>query len=58
MVYGSKIVVELEIINYEGKWYRKGLCSDGSECWEELESIDEEYSSDWISSVIKEVENG
>ena len=33
----SEMVVELEIIEYDGVWYRKGLDWKGEECWEECE---------------------
>ena len=33
----SEIVVELEIVEFKGEWYRKGLDWNGEECWEIVE---------------------
>ena len=33
----SEIVIELEIVQHNGTWYRRGLDWRGQECWEELE---------------------
>jgi hypothetical protein len=33
----SDVVVEIEIVCYNGIWYRRGLDWEGKECWEECE---------------------
>ena len=33
----SEIVVEIEVFEYNGIWYRRGLNWNGDECWEEVE---------------------
>ena len=43
----SEIVVELEIIEKEGRWYRKGLDMKGDECWEEMKEEECYYGDDW-----------
>lgn len=47
----SEIVVEIEIVEFNGVWYRKGLDWKGVEVWEELE--DGEYGEDLSMDVVE-----
>lgn len=55
LVRSSELVVELEVVKSNGKWYRKGLDMKGDECWEECEDDEEMYGDNWIDEVCKEV---
>lgn len=43
----DEVVVELEIIKKEGRWYRKGLNMKGEECWEEMVEEKCYYGDNW-----------
>ena len=54
-MFSSKIVVELEVVENNNKWYMRGLDMLGEECWEEL--VDGEYGGISIEE-LEEIERG
>ncbi len=47
----SELVIELEVVKLNDKWYRKGLNMKGDECWEMCEEMEEVYSK--LRTVVK-----
>ena len=54
----DEVVVELEIVKYNGVWYRRGLNMYGKECWEEMRDEEAAYADNWLETILQEVEKG